>query len=333
MSGSTVRWLRRVGIGAAVLLVAGFAIGSLAGSKGAKSSSGDTGNALAYQNSVFQGNRGVSAPKTAGAGVPEASGVGAQDTTRLGTLQTPTLSDSVIKTADLAIECAKGRVDRAWNRAFDIAKKYGGFVLSSSQGGAAGGVVIPVGAPEPGVVQTGSGNFRSADIVIRVRADKFDLALTELSGKDLGKVVRRGISGQDVSQEFVDLNSRLRNARAQESILLSLMAKSKTVGDTIAVQQQLSQVQQQVEELTGRIRYLKDQTELATISVHIAEPGAFVDSSEGPSFTKAWRTAVDGLERMGTAALIGGIWLGPFALLAAVVIATRRWRARPVPQA
>jgi hypothetical protein len=112
------------------------------------------------------------------------------------------------------------------------------------------------------------------------------------------------------------------------------MSRSRTIGDTIAVQQQLSQVQLQIEEITGRLRYLKDQTAFATISVHLAETGAVVGSTNGePSFTKAWHTAVEGLERIGTASLIGATWLAPLALLALAWFATRRWRTRPAPQA
>jgi len=224
----------------------------------------------------------------------------------------------------------KGRIDSAWQRVFQIAQANGGFVLSSGQGGA------PIPAVEGdgriGPIATGGGDDRFADIVIRVPADKFEAVVGALTNGDLGKVARRGFSGQDVSQEFVDLDGRLRNARAQEAVLLRLMAKATSIGDTIAVQQQLSQIQGQIEEISGRVRYLKNQTALATISVHLAEPGAAGAFSDGPSFTKAWETAVDGLERMGTAALIGGIWLSPFALVGIAWLATRRFRT-PVGQA
>jgi hypothetical protein len=319
MSGSTLRWLRRAGIAAAVLLVAGFAVGSLAGSSTTKATGHK--NAAGFSTAPKSVAGPVGGSVVGGAAVSAvteglAQGV-VQDRTSLGALPTPSFGDGVIKTADLAIEAAGDDVDRASTRAAAIAARYGGFVLSSSNENA-----------------SDSSRPRSGEIVIRVRADKFDAALADLANRDFGTVVSRSTSGQDVSQEFVDLNARLRNARAQESILLSLMSKSKTVGDTIAVQQQLSQVQQQIEELTGRIRYLKDQTSFATISLHLGSDGFFGGGSfDEPSFAKAWRTALDGLERMGTAALIGGVWLGPFALLAAVVLATRRWRARPVPQA
>ena len=344
MSRSYLRWLGRIAIGAVVVLVAGFAVGSLAGSKrpaNARDGVAQNGFAAGVRNSAVGSGASV---VTGVAGVapgfaPSQSG-GGQTTAKLGALQLPGATDQVIKTADLGIEVAKGGVDRAWDRVFAIAARYGGFVLSSSQG-SGGPVPVPLGAPGVQVPQSrvsssdaSAGDTGFADIVIRVPANRFDQALADLASKDLGTVTRRGTSGQDVSQEFVDLGARLRNERTQEAVLLTLMARAKTVGETIAVQQQLSEVQGQIEEITGRIRYLKDQTQLATISVHLAEKGAAaIGSVDGPSFSKAWHTAMDGLVRMGSAGMIAGIWLAPFALLAAVILATRRSRQRPAPQA
>src|SRR5439155_18117165 len=137
MSGSTLRWLRRIGIGAVVVLMAGFAVGSLAGSRKPSVSNHATQRAgLAYaatNTAAAQGGRGVAVPApvraedtTVAAGPPA--------TTKLGALELPADMTQVIKTADLSIEIAKGRLGSAWDRVFAIAAKYGGFVLSSSQG-------------------------------------------------------------------------------------------------------------------------------------------------------------------------------------------------------
>ena len=325
MSPSTLRWLRRAAIGVTFLLVAGFAVGSVTGRRAAQRASiaPSTANDMANRSAVRGLEQGAPNPESKpGSGVRGApAGGGGSPAGVLGSLQLPPASDRVIKTADIGIEVAKDRIDRSWNRVFEIASRLGGFVVSSNQGG-----------PIP--VDNNDVDPRVANVVIRVPANRFDQALAALSGADVGKVTRRGTSGQDVTQEFVDLESRLRHYRAQESVLLRIMSRSRTIGDTIAVQQQLSQVQLQIEEITGRLRYLKDQTAFASISVHLAETGAAIgDTNGGPSFTKAWHTAVEGLERIGTASLIGATWLAPFALLALAWFATRRWRTRPAPQA
>lgn len=330
MSPSALRWLRRGAIAVAVLMVAGFAVGSLAGRRSGdeRSSAQTTANDPGFRSSVGGGEPGAPVPApdeatgpVAGSAVTGGGGAGSAARGPLGSLQVPPATDRVIKTADVGIEVAEGRIDRSWNRVFEIASSLGGFVVSSNQGG-----------PTP--IDDGDADPRVGNIVIRVPANRFDQALTALSASEVGKVTRRGTSGQDVTQEFVDLESRLRHYRAQESVLLRIMSRARTIGDTISVQQQLSQVQLQIEEITGRLRYLKDQTAFATISVHLAETGAATGgASDGPSFSKAWDTAVEGLERIGTAALIGATWLSPFALLALAWLATRRWRTRPAPQA
>jgi hypothetical protein len=334
MSRSYARWARRGAIAVAILLVAGFAVGSLAGSKrneaGLASVTPTEDGTTDRSVSGFASGAAIGAPPVPAAAGEQASGAGSTGPTGLlhgsdtfkSTLgQVPASPSEIIKTGEVGIRVAKGRIDRAWDRVFQIAAAHGGFVLSSGQG---------VG---PGPVPVANDDPRLADIVIRVPADRFDQAVAALTNGELGKVTRRGFSGQDVSREFVDLDSRLRHLRAQEAVLLRLMARATSIGDTITVQQQLSQIQLQIEEITGRINYLKDQTRFATIAVHLAETGAVAsDGSDGPSFSDAWSTAVEGLERMGTAALIGATWLSPFLLLALAWIAARRFR-RPATQA
>jgi hypothetical protein len=334
MSGSFARWARRAGIAVAVLLVAGFAVGSLAGSKqneagDASSGSPDVSAARRSGSGGFTSTSAIGAPPAPAVAGDEQSGAGSTGPAGLlhgsdgykALSQVPASPSEIIKTGEVGIRVAKGRIDRAWDRVFQIAAAHGGFVLSSGQG---------VG---PGPIPVANDDARLADIVIRVPADRFDQAVAALTNGELGKVTRRGFSGQDVSREFVDLDSRLRHLRAQEAVLLRLMARATSIGDTITVQQQLSQIQLQIEEITGRVNYLKDQTRFATVAVHLAEMGAVAsDGSDGPSFSEAWSTAVEGLERMGTAALIGATWLSPFLLLGLAWMAARRFR-RPATQA
>src|SRR5207249_11340101 len=124
------------------------------------------------------------------------------------------------------------------------------------------------------------------------------------------------VSSQDVTEEFVDLQSRLRNQKAQQVVLIRLMANAKTIQETLAVQGQLSQVEEQIEQITGRLNALKTLTDLSSITLHLFEPGAAgapaPRPSEEPSFARAWDTAIEGLERIGTVALIAAIWVTPF---------------------
>lgn len=352
MSPSQVRWMRRGAVAVVALLVAGFAVGSLAGGGGgatqvlspklrregvrglsSRGAPGGVAPGSGYDDSATGLAGAPSAPVAVAEPAPgQAPPAGGKGVPGLGL---PPLGSAVIKTGDVGIEVRRGGIDRAFNRVVAIAGTYGGFVLSSSQGGP-GPIPLEGGATRPDIQPVpppdDDGSF--TEIVIRIPADRFERAVADLTSGELGKVTRRGFSGQDVSQEFVDLESRLRHLRAQEAVLLKLMAKARSIGDTLVVQQQLSQVQLQIEEITGRLRYLKNQTAFGTIAVHLSEVGAVVkEPSDGPSWSKAWETALEGLGRMGTAALIGATWLAPFALLAAAALGARRWRARPAAQA
>lgn len=222
--------------------------------------------------------------------------------------------ERVMRTADLWVEVPKKSFSRAWDAVYVIAKDLGGQVLSANRGDVVGPVPL----------QEKDDQVARGDITFRVPAERLETALKRLRG--VGMVRSESTSSEDVTQQYVDLQSRLRHLRAEETVLLQLFSKAKTIGDTLAVQNRLSDVQGQIEQITGQIKYLDARTDYSMVSVHLGEPGAIPSDDTGPSFSKAWETAVDGLVRMGTGALILGIWIVPFAALAFVVWGVRRMR-------
>ena len=208
----------------------------------------------------------------------------------------PDIGPRVIKTATVGLEVKEDNLQETLQTATSAAEKYGGFVVSTS---VSDDDEHPTGA-----------------IVVRVPASRFGDALADLEG--LGKVTGETVSGQDVSQEYIDLDARLRNYMAQEVVLLRLMERATSVLDTIRVQNELQRVQLEVERLRGRLNYLDDQTAMSTIELRIAEEGAIV--APPGEFEKAWQRAQDGL-----VAVIAGIIssLGvivPIGLLALIVV-------------
>src|SRR6266566_3260218 len=90
----------------------------------------------------------------------------------------------------------------------------------------------------------------------------------------LGKVQNEHIGGQDVSAQFVDLQARLANAEAQRNAMVALLQRAQSVSDIIAIQNQLGQITQQIEQLKGQIQYLDHNTSFSTVTVNIVEAGA-----------------------------------------------------------
>jgi len=208
-----------------------------------------------------------------------ADGAGGGDLAALDT-SLPPVGPAVIKTGDVTVRVAEGGLQAALSDALEVARGHGGFVLSTD------------------VEEQGD---RSGRIVLRVPAESFEEAMAD--ARDLGEVVRERVSGEDVTQEFVDLDARLRNFEAQESVLLDLMAKSATVADTLRVQRELQDVQLEIERLRGRLRYLRDQTDLSTITVRLQESDPVVAGTG--LWDKAWRRSVDTFNTIVSAIVVG----------------------------
>lgn len=234
--------------------------------------------------------------------------VGDSDTATQDAYLTSAEPDRVIKTATLELEVDDGRLGSVLREGRVIAEAAGGFLLSTSVEG----------------VERQRGDF-----AIRVPAGEFEETLSAL--EELGTVTRENVDGQDVSQEFVDLEARLRNATAQEEVLFRLYDRSTSIADTIRVQRELEDVQLEIERLRGRLRYLSDRTDLSTISVSVREAGT-VAAGAGP-FEKAWDKAKDTFVAVVSGAIVGAGFLLPllgFALLAYVAFRLLRPRLQRV---
>lgn len=231
---------------------------------------------------------------TADRSLPAYSGTPVPD--RQAAAPLPPLGDRVIKNATITVKIKRHGFDRANDKAIFIAGANGGYVVGSNSSMDSGPV-------------TGT-------ITIRVPAGAFEKAVTDL--RRLGKVRALNISGQDVGQEYVDLESRLRHWRAQESILLGLMEKAETITDSITVQNQLSAVQQQIEEITGRLNYLKAQTELSTIQLTITE-ATVIPAATRWGFNDALTHAAHAFVDTINGAIVIAGYLLPLALLGALV--------------
>lgn len=218
----------------------------------------------------------------------------------------PPLVPAVIKTANIEVQVPEDGFDGAMQEATTVAERYGGFVVSSTVQGT---------------------DVRTGSLVLRVPADRFGSAMDDL--RRLGEVRAQTISGEDVTQEFVDLESRLRNLRAQESVLLRLMDRATSIADSIRVQNVLQGVQLEVERIEGRLRFLEDQTALSTITARLVEEGAaFAEPTS--TFGRAWNAAVDGFISVIAAAIVAVGYLLPFAVPGLVgLIVVRRMRSRP----
>lgn len=256
------------------------------------------GNGADVGDATSESDDGARAPVSAEQPEAEAPGAADEAASGSGAATLPGAAPSVIKTAEIALEIERDGFEDALQEATAVASAEGGFVLSSSVQGR---------------------EARRGSIVLRVPSDRFEAALASLRG--LGSVERERVSGEDVGQEFVDLEARLRNLRAQEAVLLRLMDQAQSVTDTIRVQKELTGIQLEVERIRGRLRYLEDQTSFGTISVSMAEAGV-VAPQEPSIIAKAWERAVEGF-----LSVIGGLITALGVILPVAVLGLIGWLA------
>lgn len=163
----------------------------------------------------------------------------------------------VIQSADYEIEVSAGEFNEKYDRITELAAKYGGYVVSADT----------TASDEEDVIDSGTVTIRIADT-----GDNFTQAMSELD--ELGKIVSRDVSGEDVTDQYVDLQSRLRNAQAHEASLLALMERATTVEEMLMVEGELNVVRAEIEQLQGQINYIENRSDYAAITIDLYEEDA-----------------------------------------------------------
>ena len=184
----------------------------------------------------------------------------------------------IIRNADITMEVES--TTEAQQRVTSIAESRGGFVVTSE-------------AKQRENVDPGK---RTLDIklVVRIPSSQFGAALDEM--KELaGNLPESNVTGQDVTEDFIDLEARIKTQKALEVQFLEIMKQARSVEDALEVQRQISEVRTDIEKLEGRKRFLENRSSLSTITVNIRAPKIIAVNPTG--FGRTLRDAVsDSLE-------------------------------------
>ena len=170
----------------------------------------------------------------------------------------------------------------------------------------------------------GDGQPSSADVTIRVPEASFESFTSQVEA--LGSPSRVAVSGQDVTSQYADLKSRLQAVQSTISQLELIETKAQTIGDTLAVEQQISSQQSQADELQGQINVLDDQTADGSLAVHVVEPQKKAAAAPPPpsGISRAWDHARHGFAH-GVEAVIGALGgVAVFLLFAGLLIGLAR---------
>jgi hypothetical protein len=132
-----------------------------------------------------------------------------------------------------------------------------------------GFVVISESKQNEAVSQTVASTV--VNVVVRVPARQFEAAIAEIRGVG-GRILHEKTSGQDVTEEYIDLEARIRTKRALEAQFLEIMKQARKISDALEVQTQLANVRTEIERLEGRRRFLENQSALSTINITLHTP-------------------------------------------------------------
>ena len=166
------------------------------------------------------------------------------------------MSEKIIYSADATLETTE--FDAALEKIQALVKELGGFMESTS-----------VSGNNYSSIARGNTGGRYASFTIRVPSDKFSALTGSLS--DIGNVPHCSTYMQNVTMEYYDVQSRLEAYKTQETRLLEMLAVAKSVEDMLAIQQQLTEVQYEIDSLTGQLRYYDHQVNYSTVTLYVTE--------------------------------------------------------------
>jgi len=272
-----------------------LATGSLAACSGAASPT--IAPEAAYDKSTEEGFGGALSEQSARGFAPEAP--------EIETVANSAAAERiVIKNANLSIAVADPEASMA--EIVRMAEAMGGFVVSS----------------ELYKTTNAEGQeFPRARITVRVPADQLNQAMEQIKS-GAGEILSENVTGDDVTQDYTDLQSRLRNLEQAEEQLRGIMEDATRTEDVLQVYNELTRVREQIEVIKGQIQYYDQAAALSAIAVDIQAEDALQ-----PLSIAGWEPA--GVARDAVQALINAlkflvnavIWLGLFILPVLVILA------------
>jgi hypothetical protein len=180
-------------------------------------------------------------------------------------------------------------------------------------------------------VSAPAGAGRTLSVTLRVPADEFDAALTEL--KKLGRVERESQSGEDVTKQYVDLGARLSNARNTEQRLIDVLRqRTGKVADILAVEQEIARVRGDIESMEAEKKSLENRVGFATLQLRLSEEyKAQLEVTPSSTGTQLHNAAVEGSRSAVQAFLrlvLALLSTGPTLVLWLLIVFALFWLAR-----
>lgn len=190
-------------------------------------------------------------------------------------------------------------------------KKYGGYIVESN-------------------VYKEDDQTSSGHMIVRIPEKHFEIFLTDAE-EEASKVLERNVTGQDVTEQYVDLSSRLKSKRVVEERLLTFMKGAEKTEDLLKISSDLATVQEEIEVIVGKMKYLENQASFSTIELTMIEnrviiPG--IDNNDLNTWEKTKKqfvTSTNALLTAGSAIVVFFIGNLPVFLILGVIAFVVYW--------
>ena len=166
-------------------------------------------------------------------------------------------------------------------------------------------------------------NTTTRHLTIRIPTSAFQNTIDSIS-KHVSYFDSKNISARDVTEEFIDLEARLKAKQTLEKRYLELLAKANNIKDMLEIERELSNIREEIEAKQGRLKYLEDRVSLSTINIEFykqtAETGITVSYG-----AKMWNAVKSGFDAL-SSFFLGVLYIWPFIIILIIIFfVLKKW--------
>ena len=216
------------------------------------------------------------------------------------------IESKIIKSGELRFQ--SDDLDKTYNQIQAAVKKYKATIKNDSQN---------------------NGDYElSRNLNIRIPNENFDAFIADIS-KDVNYFDRKDISSQDVTEEYIDVASRIKTKKVLEERYFELLKKANKVSEMIEIERQLSEIREEIEAKEGRLKYLQNKVAMSTLNIEFYKPvaqGRKATVSYGGRICNAIISGFNGISNFFIALL--GIWPVIVTLVALFILIRKRFKRK-----
>ena len=206
------------------------------------------------------------------------------------------VEQKIIKTGDIKFET--NDLGETYNQMITAVKKHNAIIQNDTEGKEYGSV------------------FRR--ITVRVPSKNFDLFLSDIS-KGVTYFDNKEISSQDVTEEYIDIDARLKAKKILEARYLELLKKANKVSEMLEIEEQLSAIREEIEAKEGQLRYMQSQISMSTITIEFYKTVANEGGATISYGSKIWNAIASGFNSI-SSFFIGLLSIWPFLIILAAAV-------------